>query len=84
MQAVTTQNQATGDSLTAYHVWLQVILKNWRVGLNVTHLYLHHPGLIIMDESLVVAIYRHQPVHADSTVEYRFNDGPSSHTVGQH
>ena len=33
---------------------------------------LHHPGLTILEEFLLITIYRHQPEHAYSTVDHVF------------
>ena len=51
--------------------WFQVIFFNPCVSQPVgIYIYLHYPGLTILKVSLVVAIYRHRPAHADSTVDY--------------
>ena len=78
MQPVTTRNQFIGDSFAARHLRMQVILKIFLNQASINRYCRATPDSLflsswsyyyMMEESLVVAIYRHRPAQADSIVD---------------
>ena len=72
MQAMATQNQATGGSSAACHLLITGDFEDIFLT-NVNQPYLHLSVRIILEETLVVSIFRQRPVHPDFTVDHRFN-----------
>ena len=85
MQAVTTQNRASGDNFADRKCrWFWGHFKTQRQSTYIVNLHmtlivwllskiLNITISVIMEESLVAPIYRHRPEHADSTLDWVFN-----------